>query len=199
MSGTGLEFFATAEEQRPWLVRVLRDERVWALAEWVRTRHFERLTLESTQQLAFEGREYSLRIFIGRRDLRPEPVFRPSAGGLELDFGPSRAVQFVPSMKHGDTVLEGQLSILKEADYARMGVSFGPLAEWFAELSRSLTQSIKSHGAKLITLSPGAPPALSRRRPLVSPGVIELRRQGARLKQFLDSNIEFDIEVATRA
>ncbi len=173
--------------------RVLADPRVWAVSEHVTPRQLQRLTPASISALRLEGREFSVRVFFGRADLQSEPVVRPDAEGLQVDFGPSQVVQYVPSMMDGDTVLEGHLAILRHADYARIGVSARPISRWFTALARSLEQSIGNSGAKLVTVSPGRAPAPTRGHTLVSPGVAALSRAGMRLKQFVDSRIEFSV------
>jgi hypothetical protein len=194
MTRTSVEFFATAREQREWLIEVLTDSVIWALTESVTPGQFERLSVATLSELSFAGREYTTRVFIGRADLSEEPLFETRPGRLELDFAKSRAVQFVPSTETGDTIIEGSLAILHEADYRRIGVDPGPLLGWFGLLSKSLEAMIVKDRVHLVTLAPGELPARSRRRVLISPGVIQLHKNGHRLKQFLNSKIEFGIE-----
>jgi hypothetical protein len=199
MPTSNLSFFATPGEQLGWLEDVLADPNIWGLVDTGSPARFQRLTKEFLRNVELSGREYSVVIFLGQVELANVPVFETTPGRLHIDFARSRCIQLVPSMQQGEFIIEGNLAILRPSEYDRSRIDAVPILKWFRELSKAFERRLGKAGVRLITTGPGGSRSRSPRRVLVSQGVVDLAKQGKRLKQFLGSSIEFELDFETPA
>jgi hypothetical protein len=145
--------------------------------------------------LEFRGASrYDLNLFIGHRDLTPEPVWRTTGrGDQDIDFIKSQAVQYTASVLANDTILlDGQLAIMRAIYYEEAGINPKPLQKWFRRLAK-LFRALQTPDAHLICrAASGQIRACD--NIMLTPGAADWRRSGGLLKQFPDGPVEFDVE-----
>src|SRR5262245_11309799 len=137
MSATSLEFYALPAEQKCWLQGVLRDQNVWCYARrwpaiyW--SVEADSLPLEGE----FVGKDWSdLIFFLGRRNFS-SPVWENTPAVNQINFGRSLAVQYSPSLiANADTLLEGQMAILRAVSYDEAGIDASGLQRWYKQLAK---------------------------------------------------------------
>jgi hypothetical protein len=189
-------FFATEEEQLPWIQHVLADPNTSCIAQYGVPGRIQRIEPDDLKGLRFSGQASSLHLYLLRSDLAPSPVYRDAGGRRMLDMAASLAVDFVPCMKDGSTLMEGDLGILRHAWYSDAGLDDRPLRKWSRSLQRSLRRELHVPGATLAVCAPGYRAVASTRREVVSRGAIEWWQQGGQLKQHPLPNIVYFEPVA---
>lgn len=189
-------FFATAEEQRQWLGDVVRDRDLWCVAVYLGDKRPAVLDQRALEHLSFEAGVGPVRLCIGRTELAPGPVWRAAGSGSDVDFIRSRAVQYNPSLQHGNTLLQGQLGIMRREYYEEAALAYEPLHRWFTSLTDSFESALHVKGATMLSRAGRESWVRLRDKILISPGAIVWREGGGLLKQVYESVVEFDVALA---
>lgn len=195
MVTTQVEFYATANEQRRWFELQCQDQ-VWMLHWQPQPSRYQVLSPQSIRRLSFQAEhEDHWMLFLGRKDMVQEPMWRETRHGREIDFIKSLAVQFVPSLDyHNQVLLEGRISIMRVEEYQREGLDSRALLQWFKEICRSFKRTIAKRDAVLTQGTIGGR-TKEWRKVLVSEEATSWRLSGRKLKQFLKGEIEFDVRL----
>lgn len=182
---TSLAFFATIDEERAWLARILPTVD-WCVVDEVRPER-RSVVISATDLLGYFGAVElgESRVFMGRRALSQSPIWRQAGQRRELDVVRSRVIQFVPSLAIGEVLIEGRIDVLDSAAYSKRDIDPRPIQDWFREARRLLvdvlcgttTSEEDARGSRVGST-------------VFSSGAIAWFRGGGRLKQFLESNIE---------
>lgn len=196
MPPTNVPFFATHHEQHDWLGRIAGENEGWFVAGGSPTGPIIG-RLSDLGTFFTEGKSAVAPIFLGRSDISNGPIWRISAKGKELDFVRSLAIQFVPSVVAGDTMLEGRFDIHRASEYELVGVEHGDLRKWIAQLRRSMRSMWKVPGIGIRLESRDGVRSAVGGTVLFSPGAVDWYRQGGKLKQFPEGTFSFVFEPAT--
>jgi hypothetical protein len=182
-----ISFFATLDEQADWLSAVV-SETDWCVVDEIAP---ERRSIEVNSSalvpLLRSAETGEVRVFLGRLDLSPRPVWRDAGQRREVDAIRSRAIHLVPCYAVGEVLIEGRMDILDASAYAAAGVDPVPLQRWYGRLATSLRRALKRPPELLVTESGERENRRSTR--LFSPGAISWFQGGGVLKQFLESSI----------
>ncbi len=192
-----VEFYATPDEQRVWLTRVLSRHDTWC-ARWQPgigepEFPFGAALLENS---IFRGNDEAM-LFLGRKDLTALPTWRENERGhRDIDFVRSQAIQVVPSRVVRDVLLEGRIAIMRATYYEDAGISVRPVRKWFHEVGRSLEQ-LRLPGAMLLQRTTTGR-IKEWQSVIISRGAADWRQSGGSLKQFVDGGVEFDVRIENR-
>jgi hypothetical protein len=182
-----ISFFATANEQATWLSTVVSGID-WCVVDEIaperRSIEVEGSALISLLESAETG---EVRVFLGRSDLSPRPVWRKAGQRQEVDAIRSRAIHLVPCYAVGETLIEGRMDILDANAYAAIGVDPAPLEHWYRQVSTSLRQVLKR--APVFLADARGERADRRSARLFSQGAMDWAERGGLLKQFLESPV----------
>jgi hypothetical protein len=182
-----ISFFATANEQAAWLSTVL-PEVDWCVVDEIdperRSVEVGSSALISLLESAETGQ---VRVFLGRSDLSPRPVWRRAGERHEVDAIRSRAIHFVPCYAVSETLIEGRIDILDGNAYASIGVDPAPLERWYRRVETSLRRAMKRAPVLLVDVQRDRVNRRSAR--LFSQGAIDWAESGRLLKQFLESPV----------
>jgi len=192
-------FFANAEEQRAWLGDVLRHTGVWCVATFVDDRQPVSLDQTTLANLSFEFGLAPALLFLGRADLSATPVWRKAGARPTVDLIRSRAVQYNPALEREDTLLQGQLGIMRRQYYDEVGLAYTPVHEWFSSLVASFENQVHVKGATLLSRAASEPWGRSRRKVMISRGAIAWRERSGLLKQAYESVVEFTVTTSGKA
>jgi hypothetical protein len=189
MASRSLSFFATPEEQRAWIARVLQRVGVWCLVDSAGSRSLLSLKRDDVDRLLLSGREYGVRLFLGHQDLAA-PQIRQEPHGLAILMAESLAIQLIPCMRSDTVLTEGPLAVLPQINYVEKNLDSHGLLSWFRELARDLRRALQPVQVTVRTAREGSPPAMVKGRHTVSPAALALHKSGVKFKQFANSRIE---------
>ncbi|MBX9790669.1 MAG: hypothetical protein K2Y37_17265 [Pirellulales bacterium] len=194
MSKKLLCFFAHPSEQVRWLKERLNDPEIWCVGKMgVPTSEYFTVDSDSVDSLQFTGiHGTELMLFLGHANLQTDVVWRSTARHiLEIDFVRSQAIQCLPSLIVDASILtEGQLAIMDASYYEEVGIDPRPLQRWF----RDVVRSFRALRAPRMALGKVDHAAIKRwPSVVVSPGAVDWRKSGRKLKQFPKGAAEFDI------
>jgi hypothetical protein len=199
MAVTHLLFFAKPDEQREWLKGLLSNEQLWCVIRQAPpTRRIEYVS--GTRFL--DEQDFRCRLgvggadlFLGNRDLVPNPVWRVTGGGhQEIDAINTQSIQYVPSRLADHILLLGQIAIMSEPYYREAGIDPSGVQAWFRDVAKSFRKQ-KYPRSRVVLAWTENGVRKERKQPgiIVTPGAVEWRRSGGRLKQFVEGAYEFDI------
>lgn len=185
------EFFWMPTEMVRWLRLIVPELRLWVVLWEVGQ---DSRAVDSGELLAemFEGRvEDSIQLFLGDLELSHGPVWHRAEGGRLLDLHRSYAVQLIPPVMIGRTLLQGRLAMLQPDQYENP-----ECAAKLIILFRRLRKSMKRHSdsTRVITqrLSAGGKKhwkSMLVGKDVPGEGVVQL-------KQFVQGSVVFEVEAA---
>jgi hypothetical protein len=184
-----LPFFMMPDESRTWLTTLLVGD-VYCLINRLTNHSYAEIETSGLRRLDFIASRLTYRLYLGRKDLAPQPVWRQAGNRKELDFVRSQMIQIQPCFQSGSTLLLGQLAIMKVRDYEQAAVPYVDLVAWFSLVRRSLRQVVSGSLKRLWSNLPGEVAKPSKQRVFVSPGVNRWWQNGGKLKQFGESTVE---------
>jgi hypothetical protein len=193
---TSVAFFASRQEQHDWLAQISSENEGWFVAKGP----LAELTIGQLSDLTMflaETKTGGASIFLGRSDLSTSPIWRITSKGRELDFVRSLAVQFVPSIVAGDTMLEGRCDIHRASEYALVGADDSGLRKWIGAIRRSMRSAWKVPGVQVRLESKDGVRSSVGKTTLFSPGAVDWYRHGGKLKQFPEGTFSFVFEPET--
>jgi hypothetical protein len=196
MARVRVNFYAMPNEQQAWLNDTLAQTALWCVVRIPGAA--SRLIREPSEIARLPFVEPSCKyfdLFLGNRELVEAPVWRIAGDGREvIDLARSMAIQYVPSLVvDNDVLLEGQMAIMAATYYQELGLDQGPLERWFAHIAKSFQK--QRSPAKLVyhradgqvVTYPGT---------MLTPGAVQWRLAGKRLKQLQQGPLEFDVQLA---
>lgn len=200
MSTSRFEFFATAEDQKEWLIELMRDGIVWCVVR--ETQPTPRVELQDSSDFV---RSFSFvhsargmtQFFLGLREFCESPVWEKSAASSpQINFTRSQAICFDPSLTAGDSILlQGQAAIMREVYYREAGIDPRPVREWY----RSVVKKFKASKAPNATVIQHTTLGTTKEwgSILATSGAAAWWKSGRKLKQFVNGPVEFDLRTST--
>jgi len=183
-------------EQKAWLNETLAQSALWCVVRF--PGDSSRLASEPGEIDRLPFVEPSCKyfdLFLGNRELVETPVCRIAGDGREvIDLVRSMAIQYVPSLVvDNDVLLEGQMAIMTATYYQELGLDQRLLERWFARMAKSFQSQCAT--AKLISHRADGK-AATYPGTMLTPGAVQWRLSGNRLKQLRNGPLEFDVQLS---
>lgn len=196
---TNVSFYASADEQRRWISDLILPPDVWCWLWTWSTRSFREFhPNDIINSVPFVKREReSVSLYLGNVAHTKSPVWRYHPGGWQdIDFAASQAIQFNPSMTwNNEVLLEGHIGVLARHWYTDAGIDATPLHAWFKEVAASFRKLRDRQAVLIHHTTLGATKRL--RSVVLTPGAVQWRNEGGRLKQFPNGPVEFEVEITS--